>query len=94
MIRKFPTHERNGLIDQMRRSSYSIPFNIAEGNTKRTPKGKKQFFNIAHASLEELHSQVRISRDLNYINPKEFIETDDHINRVSYLLTRLQAAFR
>ena len=94
MIRKFPYHERNGLIDQMRRSSYSVPFNIAEGNSKKTPKGKRQFFSIAQVSLEELHSQARIARDLHYMTEDEFIQTDDHINRVSYLLTRLQAAFR
>ena len=94
LIRKFPYQEKNGLIDQMRRSSYSVAFNIAEGNSKRTPKGKRQFFGISQASLEELHSQVRISYDLDYITIQEFTEADDHINRVSYLLTRLQAAFR
>lgn len=94
MIRKFPFCERDGLVDQMRRSAYSVPHNIAEGNTKRTPKGKLQYFNFAHSSLEELHSQLRLARDLHYISEQEYIETDDLINRVSYLLTRLQAAFR
>ena len=94
MIRKFPPYERDGLIDQMRRSSYSVPLNIAEGNNKKTPKGKRQFFGIAHASLEELHSQTRLAYDLHSMSEDEFLQTDDHINRVSYLLTRLEAAFR
>ena len=94
MIRKFPPYEWRGLVDQMRRSSYSVPQNIAEGNTKRTSPAKRQFFNFAHASLEELHSQLRIAHELHYISHDEFIQADDHVNRVSYLLTRLSAAFK
>ncbi|NOS68253.1 MAG: four helix bundle protein [Candidatus Peribacteraceae bacterium] len=68
--------------------------NIAEGNAKRTPNHKCQFFEIALGSLEELHCQARIAKDLKYITPEEFSKTDEKINRVSYLLTRLRASFK
>lgn len=93
LVVKFPGYERQALADQMRRSSYSVPLNIAEGNSKKTPNSKKQFFGFALASLEELHSQTQIARDLGYITSNEYNQTDDHINRTSYLLTRLNNAF-
>jgi four helix bundle protein len=89
---KFPIHERFGLASQMRRSSYSVPNNIAEGNSKKSSKEKGHFFETAHASLEELHCESRLSKDLNYINEQEYNDADDRIQRVSYLLTKLRAS--
>ena len=94
LTQKFPMDERFGLTNQMRRSAYSVPTNIAEGNTKHSPKEKRHFFEISHASLEELHCQCRLSCDLHYISVKEMKEADDHINRISYLLSQLSASLR
>lgn len=90
----FPSHERFGLVSQMRRSAYSVPINIAEGNARRSAKEKARFFEIAHASLEELHCEFRLSLDLDYLTKADFLELDDRIQRVSYLLIKLIAAFR
>ena len=89
---KFPPHERFGLVSQMRRSSYSVPINIAEGNSKKSTKEKERFFEIAHASLEELHCESHLSKDLGYISALEYEAMDDHIQRVSYLLTKLRSS--
>lgn len=88
----FPTDEKFGLISQMRRSAFSVPMNIVEGNSRRSPKEKSRFFEISLASLDELHYQCRLANDLHYMNvPKEL---DDHIQHVSYLLTKLRSGFR
>jgi four helix bundle protein len=94
LTKKFPSDERYGLTQQMRRSSYSVPTNIAEGNRKSSHKEKRHFFEIALCSLEELHCEARLSHDLGYIKKEEFIQIDDHINRVSFLLSKLRAAFK
>ena len=94
LTEKFPKKEQYSLVKQMRTAAYSVPMNIAEGNAKRTPKHKCQFFEIGLGSLEELHCQTRMACDLHYITEEEFHKTDEHINRVSYLLTRLRAAFK
>jgi four helix bundle protein len=44
---KFPKTELYSLVDQMRRSAISIPSNIAEGNTRQTPKDQIHFLFIA-----------------------------------------------
>lgn len=90
--RSFPDHERNRLVGQMCRSAYGVPMNIAEGNAKRTKKDKARFFDIAIGSLEELHYQCRLARDLSYLSPQLFADADDRIQRTSFLLTKLRSA--
>ncbi|NOS67303.1 MAG: four helix bundle protein [Candidatus Peribacteraceae bacterium] len=89
----FPQHELRGLTSQIRRAANSVHLNIAEGNRKTSSKEKRKFFQIALCSLEELHSGLRFSCEVDYINRQEFMKADDHINRVSFLLNRLRAAF-
>jgi four helix bundle protein len=89
---KFPSEEKFGLVSQMRRSAYSVPINIAEGNTKRSQKEKAHFFEIAQSSLEELHCECRLSMDLGYMSKEDFLSADQRIHRISYLLTRLYAS--
>lgn len=94
MTSSFPPEERFGLTSQMRRSSYSVPMNIAEGNMKKSVKEKGHFFEIASASLEELHYQCVLARDLKYISLGLFIELDDHIQRTSYLIMKLRGSIK
>jgi len=89
---KFPDHERFGLRSQIRRCSYSVPMNIAEGNSKRTKGSKLQFLEIAETSLEELHYQSFLALDLGYITKKEYEELDDRIQRIGYLLHKLRSS--
>ncbi len=66
--------------------------NISEGNAKRSKKDKAHFFEMASSSLEELHYQCMLARDLAYLMEADFSQADDHIQRVSYLLTKLRAS--
>ena len=61
-----PDEEKFGLQSQIRRSSVSIPSNIAEG-WGRSSKSFVNFLKIARGSLYELETQVLILIDLNYI---------------------------
>lgn len=90
----YPADERFGLTSQMRRSSSSVPTNIAEGNVKKSLKERGHFFEISKASLEELHYQCLLSRDLKYVSQKNFEELDDHVQRVSYILGKLRNSIK
>ena len=92
LTKKFPNEERYSLVNQMRRSAYSVPTNIAEGNTKRSIADRKRFIEIAEASVEELHCQCRLSYDLTYISHSEFEHANEQIMRVSYLIHKLRDA--
>ncbi|MBI3332153.1 four helix bundle protein [Candidatus Peregrinibacteria bacterium] len=94
LSRHFPNDERFALTSQIRDAAVSVPTNIAEGNARKSFKEKRRFFEIAAASLEELHVEILLARDLEYINESEFKKTDEKINRISYLLMKLRESFK
>ena len=94
ITREYPKDERFGLVSQMRRSSSSIPTNIAEGNAKKSTKERSHFFEISKASLEELHYQCFLSKDLQYISERRYEELDDHIQRVRFILEKLRKSLK
>ena len=64
--RGFPKHEIYGLTGQMRRSSVSIPNNIAEGKGRSSDRDRAHFFCHARGSLLELETQILIAQQLEY----------------------------
>ena len=61
-----------GLKDQVRRSSVSIPSNIAEGYERDSSRSFIYFLNVAKASCGELRTQLRIAEGLKYITKEEY----------------------
>lgn len=62
----FPEAEKFGLTSQIRRSSVSIPSNIAEGAGRGTDPQFIQFLNIAQGSAFELETQLLLSQKMNF----------------------------
>ena len=52
----------------MRRAAVSIPANIAEGEGRRTRGEFLNQLSIAHGSVRELETHVRIAISLEYLN--------------------------
>lgn len=92
VTRYFPKEELFGLVSQMRRAATSISFNIAEGNIKKSKNEKVHFFTIAIGSLEELHAQLRLSKDLEYVAKDVANGIDAQMLRVGYLLHQLRTS--
>ncbi len=69
--KSYPKEEIFGLTNQMKRSSVSVPSNIAEGCGRNTAKETIHFLFIARGSLFELETQFYLSLDLEYINDKK-----------------------
>lgn len=83
---KFPKFEEFGLASQMRRSSSSVPTNIAEGFKRKSAKDSTHFYNMSECSLEELKYQLILARDLNYIKNDQFELLNEQAEKVSRLL--------
>ena len=63
-----PEQERYVLADQLRRTSRSIPSNVAEGYGKRRSSAEfKRFILMAIGSADEMRVWLRYCLDLNYI---------------------------
>ncbi|MBR3566967.1 MAG: four helix bundle protein [Salinivirgaceae bacterium] len=67
-LKTFPPKEEYGLSSQMRRSSVSIPSNIAEGYGRNSTLDYCRFLQIALGSAYELETQVELAHRLNYID--------------------------
>jgi four helix bundle protein len=72
LTKEFPKDELYGLTNQMRRASYSIPTNIAEGCGRDSQVELARFFTLAMGSSSELEYQLILARDLNYIEEEAY----------------------
>jgi len=84
----YPKHELFGLVSQMRRSAVSVTANVVEGFRKNSLKDSINFYNISDGSLEELKYHLLLSKDLNYIDEKEFQNIVKLCEEVGKMLTR------
>lgn len=86
MTKKFPREERYSLVDQIRRSSRSIPSNIAEAWKKR--RYEKMFISkIVDSAGEAGETEVwlRFAKDSGYLATNDFdrlIDGYDEVNRM------------
>jgi four helix bundle protein len=71
LAKKFPPEEKFVLGDQIRRSSVSVPSNIAEGYSRKSTKDLERFLEIACGSIYELITQVNIALELKFISKQE-----------------------
>lgn len=58
LLDNLPNIERYALADQIRRSSVSVPSNIAEGQRRNSNKDFIRFLSISRGSLGELETQL------------------------------------
>jgi len=65
---KFPSDERFGLTNQLRRASVSVPSNLAEGHARFGAGEFSRFISISMGSVAEIETQVLLSTDLGYIS--------------------------
>jgi len=66
--------------------------NIAEGNERRTPKDRLNFFSISKTSLSETDCFLELAYDLKYISEAPYHSILSQINRSAYLLQKLMSS--
>ncbi|BBO81327.1 hypothetical protein DSCO28_18930 [Desulfosarcina ovata subsp. sediminis] len=75
-----------GLADQIRRSSVSVPSNIAEGDERDTDKDAVRFMYIAKGSLAELRTQLEIATQIGYVDDDDFKSLDQQAITIGKML--------
>jgi len=83
-LKTFPPKEEYGLSSLMRRSSMSIPSNIAEGYGHNSTFDYCRFLQIAFGSAYKLETQVELDCRLNYID-------NDTANKLANQLTEVDS---
>ena len=72
---KFPAFERGELGSQLRRSSSSIPINVAEGyGRKKSADDFKRFLVIALGSCDETSVLLDFAHDLKYLDETTYAD--------------------
>ena len=89
VTKEFPNDERFGLTSQIRRSAVSLPSNIAEGHGRNSTKEYIQFLNITMGSMNELETQLEISKNLKYLEDGVFQKLHDNCREIERMLSSL-----
>ncbi len=91
--KSFPKEELYGLTSQIRRSSSSIPTNIAEG-CRQTNTEFSRFLQIAFGSASELEYQLLLTHDLSLINKDEYYLLNNILIEIKKMLASLISKVR
>lgn len=81
----FPSSEKFGLANQLRRAAVSITSNVAEGFSRQSYREKVQFYATALGSVTEVQNQIIIARDVSYIDAITFtniMQSSIHVNKL------------
>jgi len=88
--RNFPSEERFGLTNQMRRAAVSISSNIAEGTSRMSQTDFKRFVEIATRSVFEVISQAFIGRRQGFLADEAFAKLYSSAEEVGRMLSGLR----
>jgi four helix bundle protein len=83
----FPPEELYGLRSQIRRSSVSIPANIAEGCGRDGDAELARSLQIAMGSASELEYHLLLAADLNLLDTLEYDQLTNDTTEVKRMLT-------
>jgi four helix bundle protein len=77
------------MTNQLRRASYSIPSNIAEGSGKESQKDFKRYLSIVAGSIKEVECFLILAKDLNYISEEQFKELNEKLEIIAKMNNNL-----
>jgi four helix bundle protein len=88
----YPSTERYGLVDQLRRATVSVMSNLAEGSGSTNARDQAHFSQLAYGSLMETDAQLQLSMDLGYLPETVYRELRQAIQELSAAISGLRAA--
>ncbi len=89
VTKNFPTEEKFGLTNQLRRAIVSVSSNLAEGSCRNSFKDQARFSEIAYGSLMEVMNQLISANDLLFISNENLEELRETIIELSNKINAL-----
>jgi four helix bundle protein len=90
----FPKSEDFGLRSQVRRAAVSVPANIAEGHGRTGIGEYLHHLSIAHGSLAELETLLKVAVNLGHLEPSGVEAIEKQSEEVSRLVRALMRRLR
>jgi four helix bundle protein len=85
----FPSEERFGLTQQVRRAAVSVPSNIAEGYGRGSRQDYARFLRVGRGSLYEVETQLQIAVRLGYLEDEAYREIRAKLSEAGRVLAGL-----
>jgi four helix bundle protein len=92
LTRPFPSEERFGLTQQLRRAVVSVGSNIAEGCGRKGSRALVPFLHNSIGSTNEVEFQAELTARLGYCDKAEVEVVLERVLRTRRMLIRLEAA--
>ncbi|QLE58027.1 four helix bundle protein [Nostoc sp. TCL26-01] len=89
LTKHFPRDEVFGMTEQIRRSSASIPANIAEGYGRRSSGDYARFLNISQGSINELQTHLLLSSRVGICTIKDIEIILQHLQEETKMIISL-----
>jgi four helix bundle protein len=87
--KSFPTDERFGLTNQIRRAATSVSSNIAEGSA-RPPADYARFIGYATGSVYEVITQAKIALNEGFLTQADYDQVYRDAEEISRMLSGLR----
>lgn len=82
----FPKEEKFGLSLQITKCGVSIPYNIAEGSSRKSEKEYGRFIEISLGSAYELETQLLIAQRVKFGDQELLNKTLEDVNKEQKML--------
>ncbi len=86
VVPQFPTDERFGASDQLRRAAVSIMLNYVEGFGRKKENVKRNFFEISYGSLRECKYLIFLAKERKWISFEQYQRLFDTLDEMGAML--------
>jgi four helix bundle protein len=89
LTRSFPSDEKFGLTNQIRRAAISVESNLAEGSSRGSDADFRRFVQMALGSASEVECQLLLAKDLGFISLANHTLLEADLQQTKRMLIRL-----
>ena len=87
--KSFPQEERFAMTSQVRRATFSVHLNVAEGCSRKSEKERKRYYEIARGSIVEVDAALDIAVSLDYTSKEKLAELGSLMIRCFQMISKL-----
>ena len=84
-----PDEERFNMVSQLRRAALSVKLNLAEGASRKSPKERTRFYEVARGSVVEIDAAAETAIDLGYFDENNLEKLNTQLNKCFAMLSNM-----